>query len=139
VHDPKIYSLNRVVGVEGIGNPVLAVIVSTSGYLNFISNVVTLASFRTIGMDRRRPSSCIVSWVWSDVCLNIGSISCVVDDVTSGIGRIVCWSISRRAGWSIGCSIGSRIGGLHYFIFASTFFSHHVKGTLATTLLARTL
>jgi hypothetical protein len=43
--------LSRVAGVEGIGNPVLAVVVSTSGYLDIISNAVTLASFLTIGLD----------------------------------------------------------------------------------------
>jgi hypothetical protein len=28
---------------------------------------------------------------------------------------------------------------MRYFVFASTFFSHRVEGTLATTLLVRTL
>jgi hypothetical protein len=95
MHDPEICSLNGVVGVEGVRDPMLTVVVSTSSYLDFISYAVTLTSFRTIGLDRRRLSSCIVSWVWSNVCLNIGSIGCIVNDVTSGIGRIVCWSISR--------------------------------------------
>jgi hypothetical protein len=95
MHDPEICSLNGVVGVEGVRDPMLTVVVSTSSYLDFISYAVTLTSFCTIGLDRRRLSSCIVSWVWSNVCLNIGSIGCIVNDVTSGIGRIVCWSISR--------------------------------------------
>jgi hypothetical protein len=43
--------LNGVVGVEGVGNPVFAVIVRTSSYLHFISYEVTLASFSTIGLD----------------------------------------------------------------------------------------
>jgi hypothetical protein len=90
VHDPEIYCLNWVVGVKGVRDPMLAVVVSTSSYLDFISYVVTLASFRMVGLDQRRLSSCIVSWVWSNVCLNIGSIGCIVDDVTNGIGRIVC-------------------------------------------------
>jgi hypothetical protein len=51
VHDPKICSLNGVVGVKGVGNPVFAVAVSTSSYLDFISYAVTLASFCTIGLD----------------------------------------------------------------------------------------
>jgi hypothetical protein len=42
-------------------------------------------------------------------------------------------------GWSISCSIGSGIGRLHYFVFASAFFIYRVEGTLATTSLARTL
>jgi hypothetical protein len=84
-----------------------------------------------------------VSWVWSGVSLNIGSIGYIVDGVTSSIGQSICWSISRTVGWSIGwsisCSIGSGVGQLCYFVFASTFFSHRVEGALATTSLARTL
>jgi hypothetical protein len=80
-----------------------------------------------------------VFWVQSDVCLNIGSMGCVVDDVTSGICWVICWGISRRVGWSVGCSIGSGIGRLRYFVFASSFFSHRVEGTLATTSLVRVL
>jgi hypothetical protein len=117
----------------------LTIVVSTSSYLDFISYAVTLASFRTVGLDRRRLSSYVVSWVWSDVCLNIGSIGCVVDDVSNGIGQVVCWGISHRVGWSVGCSIGSGVDRLRYFVFASSFFSHRVEGTLATTSLARTL
>jgi hypothetical protein len=43
--------LNGVVGVKGVRDPVLAVIISTPSYLNFISYVVTLASFCAIGLD----------------------------------------------------------------------------------------
>jgi hypothetical protein len=50
VHDPEICSLNGVVGVEGVGNPVFAVVISVSSYLHFISYAVTLASFSTIGL-----------------------------------------------------------------------------------------
>jgi hypothetical protein len=39
----------------------------------------------------------------------------------------------------VGCSIGSGVDRLRYFIFSWTFFSHRVKGTLATTSLARML
>jgi hypothetical protein len=52
VHDPAICSLNGVVGVKGVRDPVLAVVVSTSSYLDFISYAVTLASFRAIGLDQ---------------------------------------------------------------------------------------
>jgi hypothetical protein len=51
MHDPEICSLNGVVGVEGVGNPVFAVVISVSSYLHFISYAVTLASFSTIGLD----------------------------------------------------------------------------------------
>jgi hypothetical protein len=138
VHDPEIYSLDGVVGVKGVRDPVLSIVVSTSSYLDFISYAVALASLGTIGLDQRRLSSCVVSWVWSDVCLNIGSIGCIVSDVTRGIGRVVCWGISQRVGWSVGCSIGSGVDRLRYFVVASSFFSHRVEGTLATTSLART-
>jgi hypothetical protein len=111
------------------------VVVSTSCYLHFISYAVSLASFYTIGLDWRRLSSCIVSWVWSGVSLDVGSIKCVVN----GIGRGVCWSISRRVGWSISCSVGTGVDRLRYFVFASSLFSHRVEGTLAMTSLARTL
>jgi hypothetical protein len=62
MHDPEICSLNGVVGVKGVRDPVLAIVVSPSSYLDFISYAVTLTSFRTIGQDRRRLSSCIVTF-----------------------------------------------------------------------------
>jgi hypothetical protein len=98
VHDPEICSLDGVVGVKGVRDPVLAIVVNTSSYLDFISYVVALASLSTIGLDQRRLSSCVVSWVRSDIFLNIGSIGCVVGNITSGIGRVVCWGISCRVG-----------------------------------------
>jgi hypothetical protein len=50
VHVPEVGSLNEVVGVEGVGDPVFAIIVSTSCYLHFISYALTLASFYVIGL-----------------------------------------------------------------------------------------
>jgi hypothetical protein len=139
MHDPEVCSLDGVVGVKGVRDPVLSIVVSTSSYLNFISYSATLASLSTIGLDQRRRSSCVVSWVRGDICLNIGGIGYVVGDVSSDIGLVVCWGISHRIGWSIGCSVGSRVDRLCYFVFASSFFIHRVEGTLATTSLARTL
>jgi hypothetical protein len=130
---------DRVVGIEGVRDPMLTVVVCTPSYLDFISYAVTPTSFCTIGLDRRRLSSCIVSCIWGGVPLDVGSVGCIVGGIAGSISRGVCWSISRWVGWSIGCSVGSGIGRLHYFIFASSFFSHWVKGTLATTSLARTL
>jgi hypothetical protein len=138
VHDPEICSLNGVVGVKGVRDPVLAVVVSTSSYLDFISDAVALASLWMIGLDQRRLSSGVVSWVRSDVCLSIGSVGCVVGDVISVIDRSVCWSVGWSVGCSVGCSIGSWVGRLCYFIFAPTFFSYLVEGTLAMTSLVRT-
>jgi hypothetical protein len=139
VHDPEICSLNGVVGVKGIGNPMFAVVVRTSSYLHFISYVVTLASFGTIGMDWRRLSSCIVSWVWGSISLDVGSVGYVVNGIASNIGQSICWTVSRGVGWSISCSVSSGVDQLRYFIFTSSLFSHRVEGTLATTSLERTL
>jgi hypothetical protein len=75
MHDPEICRLNRVVGIKGIRDPMLAVIVSTSSYLDFISYAVTLTTFRMIGLERRRLSSCIVSWIWGGVPLDVGSVT----------------------------------------------------------------
>jgi hypothetical protein len=139
VHDPEICSLDGVVGVKGVRDLVLAIVVSTSSYLDFISYATALVSLNTIDLDQRRRGSCVVSWVRSDVCLNISNIGCVVGDVTSGVGLVVCRGISHRIGWSVSCSVGSGVDRLCYFVFISSFFSHRVEGTLATTSLARTL
>jgi hypothetical protein len=61
VHDLEICSLDRVVGIEGVRDPMFAVVVCTPSYLDFISYAVTLTSLRTISLDRRRLSSCVVS------------------------------------------------------------------------------
>jgi hypothetical protein len=106
VHDPEFCSLDGVVGIKGSRDPMLAVVVSSPSYLDFISYAVTLASFYAIGMDQTRLSSYVVSWVGSGIPLNIGSVGCIVNDVTSGVDRSVCWSICCSIGWSICCSIG---------------------------------
>jgi hypothetical protein len=139
VHNLEFCSLDGVVGVKGVRDPMLAVVVSASSYLDFISYAVALASFYTIGLDQRRLSSCIVSWVSSGIPLNMDNSGCVVDDVTNIIDRRVCWSVGCSIGWSICCGIGSWVDWLCYFVFASTFFSHWVEGTLATMSLARML
>jgi hypothetical protein len=138
VHDPEICSLDGVVGVEGVRYPMLAVVVCTPSYFDFISSAVAPPSFCMIGLDRRRLSSCIASWIWGGVPLDVGSVGCIVGGVASGISRGVCWSISRWVDWSIGCSVSSGISRLH-FVFASPFFSHRVEGTVAATSPARTL
>jgi hypothetical protein len=97
----KFCSLDGVVGVEGVRDPMLAVVVSTSSYLNFISYAVALASLCKIGLDQSRLSSCIVSWVWGEVPLNMDDIGCGIDDVASVISRGVCWSVGCSIGWSI--------------------------------------
>jgi hypothetical protein len=85
VHVPEIRSLNGVVGIEGVRDPVFAIVVSMWCYLHFVSYAMTLASVWTIGLDWRRLSSCIMPGVWGNASLDIGSISCVVGDVAGGI------------------------------------------------------
>jgi hypothetical protein len=85
MHDPEICRLNGVVVIKGVRDPMLAVVVSTSSYLDFISCVVMLTSFRLIGLDRRRLSSCIVSWIWGGVPLDVGSVGCIVGGITTSI------------------------------------------------------
>jgi hypothetical protein len=138
VHVLEVRSLNEVVGIESVGDPVFTIIVSTSCYLHFVSYALMLASFYAIGLYWRRLSSCIMPGVWGDVSLDVGSVSCVVGDVTGGIGWSVCRGFSCRVGWSVSCSIGSGIDWLHYFVFSSSLFSHRLKGTLAVTSLERT-
>jgi hypothetical protein len=139
VHDPEICSLDRIVCVEEGRYPILAVVVCAPSYFDFISYAVTPTSLCMIGLDQRRLSSCIASWIWWRVSLDVNSIGCIVGGIASGISRGVWWSISRWVGWSIGYSVSSGVTRLHYFVFTSSFFSHRVEGTLATTLLARTL
>jgi hypothetical protein len=63
MHDPEICSLDGVVSVKGVRNTVLTIVVSTSSYLGFVSYAVALSSLRTIDLERRRRSSCVVSWI----------------------------------------------------------------------------
>jgi hypothetical protein len=77
-----------------------------------------------------------VSWVCDSISLNVGSVSCVVGDVTSGVGWSVCRGIDCGVSWSISCSIGSGVDQLHDFSFTSSLFSHGLKGTLAAALVA---
>jgi hypothetical protein len=72
----------------------LTVVVCTPSYLNFISYAVASTSFCMIDLDQRRLSSCVASWIWGGVPLDVGSVGCIVGGVTSII-LDVCWSISR--------------------------------------------
>jgi hypothetical protein len=63
MHDPEFCSLDRVVGVEGVRDPMLAVVFCTPSYLDFISYAVAPTSFFMIGLDQRRLSSCVGSWI----------------------------------------------------------------------------
>jgi hypothetical protein len=47
MHLPQLCRLNGVVGVKGVGDPMITVVVSTMCYLHFVSYASTLA----LGMD----------------------------------------------------------------------------------------
>jgi hypothetical protein len=98
VHDLEICSLDRVVGIEGVGYPMLAVVVCTPSYFDFISYAVAPTSLCTIGLDQRSLSSFIASWTWWRVSLDVSSIGCIVGGIASGVSRGVWWSISRWVG-----------------------------------------
>jgi tetrahydromethanopterin S-methyltransferase subunit D len=134
---PQLRFLDGVVGVKGVRDPMVTIVVSTSCYLHFVSCVLTLTAFCVISLHWRRLSSFIMPWVCDGVSLDVGSISCIIGDVVGGIGWSICRSVSCRVSWSISCSVRSGIDRLHYFIFTSSLFSYRLKGTLATASLAR--
>jgi hypothetical protein len=87
--------MDRVVGVDSVRDSMLTVVVCKPSYFDFTSYAVTSTSLNTIGLDRRRLGSCIASWIWGRVSLDISGIGCIVGGVGSGISRGVCWSIGR--------------------------------------------
>jgi hypothetical protein len=116
MHIPQLCCLDGVVGIKSVGDPMVAVVVSTSCYLHFVSYTSTLTTFSVFSLHWWRLGSCVLPWVCSGVCLGIGSISCIVGDVARNVDGGVRWSIS--------CSVDSGIGRLHHFIFTSSFFSY---------------
>jgi hypothetical protein len=73
----------------------LAVVVCASSYFDFISYAVAPTSLCMIDLDQRRLTSCIASWIWWRVSLDVSSIGYIVGGMSSGISRGVWWSISR--------------------------------------------
>jgi hypothetical protein len=108
----------------------VAVVVSTPCYIHFVSYALMLTAFCVISLHRWRLGSCILPWVCNGVCLDVGSISCVVGDVSRSVGGGV--------GWSISCSIDSGTDRQHHFVFASSLFNYWLKGIVVTMLLTRT-
>jgi hypothetical protein len=93
VHVPQVCCLDGVVGIESVRDPMVRIVFSTSCYLHFVSYALTLTAFYAISQHWRRLSSCIVPWVCGDVPLDVGSISCIVDDVSGGVGWSFCLGI----------------------------------------------
>jgi hypothetical protein len=119
MHLPQFCCLDGVAGVEGVRDPMIAIVVNTTCYLHFVSYVLTLTAFSVISLCRRRLGSNILSWVGGDVWLGTNSISYIVDNVASSVSSNVGWRIGR----SVGCIIGSRVDRLCYFIFTPSLFS----------------
>jgi hypothetical protein len=96
VHVPQLCCLDRVVGIKGVRDPMVTAVVSTPCYLHFVSYALTLTTFCTISLHRRRLSSCILPRICNSVPQDVGSISCVVGDVGWSIGRSISRSVSCR-------------------------------------------
>jgi hypothetical protein len=63
VHVPQLCCLDGIVGIKGVRDPMVTVIVSTSCYLHFVSYTLTLTAFRAVSLHRWRFSSCVLPWV----------------------------------------------------------------------------
>jgi hypothetical protein len=137
VHVPQLCRLDGVVGIKGVKDQMVTVIVSIPCYLHFVSYALTLTTFYAISLHRRWLSSCILPWICSGILLDIGNITCNVGNVASGVGCNIGQSVSCRISWSISCNISGGIGGLHHLVFTSSLFSHRLKRTMATASLAR--
>jgi hypothetical protein len=70
--------LDRVIGVESVMDSMLTVVVCPSSYFDFISYAVTPTFLCTIGLDRRRLSPCIASWIWVRVSLDVAALAALL-------------------------------------------------------------
>jgi hypothetical protein len=123
--------------VEVVGRAIVLALLGTSQEFLVVHDPEICSLDGVVGVDGvRYPMLVLV--VSTPSYLNFISYTVALGGVAS-ISWGVCWSISRWVGWSIGCSFSSGISRLHYFVFASPFFSHRVERTLATTSLSRTL
>jgi hypothetical protein len=81
MHVLKLCCLNGVVGIKSVRDPMITFAVSTPRYLHFVSSTSMLTTFSMVSLHWWGLDSCILPWVCSGVCLDVGSISCIVDDV----------------------------------------------------------
>jgi hypothetical protein len=127
--------LNRIIGVEGIKDPMIAIVVSAMRFLHFVSYPTTLTALGVVGLNWWRLGFSVLYWIGSCIFLGVGNVSCIVGDVTCGV--------SGGVGWRVGCGISSNVGSgvdlLHHFVFTSSLFSHGLKGTIVAMSLARVL
>jgi hypothetical protein len=92
MHQSQICCLDRIVGIESVGDPMIVVVVSTARYFHLVSYASTLTTFSVVSLCRWRLSPDDLSWVCCDVWLGASSMGCVVSDVACGISG----AISRR-------------------------------------------
>jgi hypothetical protein len=98
MHISQLRCLDGVVGVEGVGRPVIMVVVSMTCYLHFVSYTSTLTAFSVVSLRRRRLGSSVLCWVCNDVCLCTGSVGCIVGDVACGVGGGI-WLVGWLQHW----------------------------------------
>jgi hypothetical protein len=124
-----------VISVKGIRDPIVAVVISTSCYFQFILHVLTLTALRVIGLHWWGLSSHVLSCVGSALLLGASSIGGIVLCIARGV-------TSNDSSW-VGCCIGSDVGSGVYrlcdFIFASSLFSQGLKGGIVVMSLPRSL
>jgi hypothetical protein len=103
---------------------------------HFVSYALMLTALRAVGLHWSRLSSRVLSCVSSNVFL-LG-----VSSISGNILRIARGIISGVRGW-IGCyvcsDVGSRVDRLCDFVFASSLFSHGLKGGIVVVSLMRSL
>jgi hypothetical protein len=134
VHFAEVCSLDGMIGVKGIRDPVVAVVVSMACYLRFISYGLTLIALRACSSCWLRLSSRILSCITGDVLL-LGTIKIggVVDNIVSG-------KTSGISSW-IGCCIGRNIDWLHDLNLTTSLSGHGLKLSIVVvvTTMARSL
>jgi hypothetical protein len=136
VHLPKIYCLDRVSGIKGIRDPIVAIVISMACYLHFVSYMLELTTLRAVGLQWWRLSSCVLSYVTSSVLLlgasSVGGVVfCIARGVTSGVSSLI--------GCCVGSDVGSVVGRLRDFIVASSLFSHELNGGIVVASLTKSL
>jgi hypothetical protein len=123
VHLPKVCCLDRVVGVKGIRDSVVTVVVSTICYFHFISYRLMLITPSTCSLSWLRLSSRVLSCIISHVLL-LGPSS-----VGGVVGNVAC-SISDGIGSWVGSSVGGDVDWLRHFVLTTPLFSHTWKGSV---------
>jgi hypothetical protein len=134
MHLPEVCVLDWVIGVKGIMDPVVTMVVGTACYLRFISYGLALITPGACGLCWWRLSSRVLSCITGDVLL-LGASS--IGGVVDGIAR----SMTGDIGSWIGRCVGNNVNWLHDFILTTSLFSHGQKGSVivVVTMMAGSL